>query len=536
MIQKLYRYRFALLIGFTILMLLPAGTMPLMESTEARYAEIAREMIASGNYLEPSFNGIKHFHKPPLTYWLVTAGFKLFGLNNFGARFFGILAAVLAVVYLYRTACLFLEKDRAALTAALMFASSILFLVVSRLASTEIYLVCCVVAAQYYLARQIYGTRNARNALWYGLWLGLGFAIKGPIIFLFTLLPELVAKLVDRNHRHIFRWSEVVTAAAMFCVIALPWYLYVISQNPGLLNYFLKVQTVDRVVTDRFRRYEPPWYFFYIFAATFFPYTLFFLKGMVNWKKLPGTLKILLLYVALPLLVFTLAKGKHATYILPFYGSCAIVTAGMMSRDQMPRLRTLTVALLAIFALAPLIAGFVYPPLSASMIWLIPAGILLCGVWYLVWKWRQHEALWLWLAIFMVTISGVAIASIKVAGPQMRGYQQMAEALNARDPQHRLETLVFHGFLPSISFYRNQLAVMSFSDQRETLFQENPDYLHWYITSDQELDQFLAQNPQLFVIVRTQKIEEFTKNHPYRCDLVYSQRKHSAYLCKSDGQ
>ncbi|MEJ2521174.1 MAG: hypothetical protein P8Y91_12675, partial [Desulfuromonadales bacterium] len=75
------RRLWALLLAYVFLLLLPAGLMPLMESTEGRYGEIAWEMVVRGNYLEPYFNGIKHFHKPPLTYWSVAAGYQLFGIG-----------------------------------------------------------------------------------------------------------------------------------------------------------------------------------------------------------------------------------------------------------------------------------------------------------------------------------------------------------------------------------------------------------------------------------------------------------------------
>ena len=522
-----------LLACFSALLLLPAGAMPLMETTEARYAEIAREMIVSGNYLEPYFNAIKHFHKPPLAYWLVAAGLKTFGFNNFGARFFGILAAIAAVIYVYRCACLFLDKDRGALTAAIIFASSLLFLTVARLASTEIYLVACVVAAQFYLLRQIYGQPGRSNALWFGLWLGMGFMIKGPIIFLFTLLPGLVAKVIDKRHRDIFSWRQTLAACGIFCAVALPWYLLVIAKNPGLLAYFLKVQTIDRVVTDRFRRYEPPWYFFYIFAATFFPYILFFGKGLWRWKKLSSELKTLLLYVALPMLIFTIAKGKHATYILPFYGSCAILTAAMLNRDPMPRLRDATAAILLVFAAAPAIAGVAYAPLRSNMAPLLGSTLVLLALWWIVWKSRQRETFWTGTALLMLLFSTVAIVSVGIAGPNMRGYQQMAAAMNRIDPQKKLTTLIYHGFLPSVSFYRNQLAVMSFSDQRETQFQPEASYRPWYVTTESDLTPILAENPKLFVVVRKQKIENFTTQHAYRCSPIFQQRKHSAYLCQA---
>lgn len=521
-----------LLVAYALLLMLPSGFMPLMESTEARYAEISREMIISGNYLEPTLNAVKHFHKPPLAYWMVAGGFKLFGLNNFGARFFSVLAGILAVVYLYRTARLLLDKQEAALLAGGIFGSSLLFLVVSRLASTEVYLVTCVLAAQFYLFRQIYGKRGMNNALLYGVWLGLGFADKGPIILLFTLLPSLLAKIVDSNHRRIFDWHEVAVSCGAFCLIALPWYLLVAAKNPGLLGYFLKVQTVDRVMTDRFHRYEPPWYFFYIFAVTFFPYIFFFAKGLWCGKLLPQQLKVLLLYIAVPLLIFTLAKGKHATYILPFYGSCAIITSGCLQRDLMPRLRTLVTWLLLPLPLGLAAAGFFYPPLAGKAGWLIAAGVLGLALWWRVWSSRGRETYWGWIVLLMLFVSDVGIWGTGIAGSQMRGYQQMAAELNRRDPQRQMEILVFRDFLPSLSFYRNRLVPMAFAGEREIQFQPPSSYRPWLIENEKELQDFLEKHHELFVVARKEAINAFTESYSYKCEPVYVQRRHTAYHCQ----
>ncbi len=522
-----------LLAGYALMLMLPAGTMPLMESTEARYAEIAREMIVSGNYIEPHFNGVKHFHKPPLAYWMVAAGFKLFGLNNFGARFFGILAALLAVVYLYHTARLLLEKKETALLACIIFGSSLLVLVVSRLASTEIYLVTCVLAAQFYLFRQVYGKRGMNNGLLYGIWLGLGFAVKGPIILLFTVLPSLVAKLVDSRHRRIFSLREMFVSCGAFSLIALPWYLLVAAKNPGLLSYFLEVQTVDRVITDRFHRYQPPWYFFYIFAVTFFPYILFFLKGLWRWKELQPQLKAVLLYIAVPLLVFSLVKGKHATYILPFYGSCGIATAWFLQQDTMLRLRTLATWLLLPLALGLAAAGFLYPPLAGKVIWLVAAGLVGLVLWWQVWNSRKRESYWGWTALLMLFVVDVGIWGAGIAGSEMRGYQKMANEMNRIDPQHHLETVVFQDFLPSLSFYRNHLAVMAFGGQRETQFQPEESYRPWLIENETELQDFLRKHSELFVVSSKKTISAFTDNHAYQCKPVFIQRRNTAYHCQA---
>lgn len=521
-----------LLLVYAGILLLPAGFVPLMESTEGRYGEIAWEMLARGNYLEPFFNGIKHFHKPPLTYWLVAAGYRLFGVGDFGARFFGVVAACLGLVYLYRLAGIFLEDRRRQLDAALIFATAILFLGVSRIVATDIYLTCFTLMGQFYLFRRLYGEGRPADAPLYGLALGLGFLTKGPIIFLFTLLPFLVAKLFDPGHRRVFTWKETGFATALFALVALPWYIAVMVENPGLLYYFLKVQTVDRVASNRFHRAEPAWYFFYVFAGTFLPYILFFAKGAWKNRDLTRPLRFLLLYILVPLVIFTLAKSKQPTYILPFYGCAAVVAAAAFHRFPMPRLRTLAVAVLMVVAVAPAIAGLVYPP-ARVLRWPLLVTALPGG--WLAWKAlqaRRGPDLVRWSAALLLFFSTAAYGVVTVAAPQMRGYEQMARALNRLDPQHRLDVLVYDGFLPSLSLYRRRLTASAFGMLREVQFQEEATYRDLYLPTAADLQRYLATRPRLLVVMKDPARRRFEAQTGFSCREVYAQRKQNAYECR----
>ena len=92
---------YALLVAFALAWFACAGTRDLFNSDEARYAEIAREMVASGDWLTPHLNGYKYLEKPPLQYWATAASFALFGEHDWSARLWpaltGFLAALLIV-------------------------------------------------------------------------------------------------------------------------------------------------------------------------------------------------------------------------------------------------------------------------------------------------------------------------------------------------------------------------------------------------------------------------------------------------------
>ena len=520
-----------LLAGYIGLLLVPAGFLPLMESTEGRYGEIAWEMVSRGRYLEPVLNGIKHFHKPPLAYWAVAAGYQLFGIGDFGARFFGVLAAGLAVYYLYRLALLVFDARGPALDASLIFASSLLFLAVARIVATDIYLTAFTVMAQFYLFRRLSGVSRRRDPWLCGLALGLGFLTKGPVIFLFTLLPFLVAKLFDPAHRRVFSWQETGLATLAFALVALPWYLAVALKNPGLLHYFLKAQTVDRAFSNRFRRYEPPWYFLYIFAGTFVPYLLFLLKGACRPGRLPRPQRVLFLYLLVPFVILSLVPGKQPTYILPGYGVASILAAAALLHWPMPRLRVLAVALLALAVAAPAVAGCTYPP-AQSLRWpLLGASVLLILLWWQAWRARQRPTLVAWCAALLLGATTAGYAVVAVAAPQMRGYETMARALDRLDPGRKLEVLVYRGFLPSLSLYRRQRAVMAFGMHREVQFQDDTEYRRWYLESEADLRRFLAAQPELFVVARREVPPDFLAARGYRCRPVYAQHKHTAYRC-----
>ena len=524
------RLRLLLALYFLVL-LLPTGFLPLMESTEGRYGEIAWEMLLRGNYLEPFFNGIKHFHKPPLTYWAIAGGYKLFGIGDFGARFFGTVAALLAVIYLYRLALVLLGDRRNAFDATLIFASSVLFLAIARIVATDIYLTCFTVMAQYYLFRRLRGEGRRSDAPLFGLALGLGFLTKGPIIFLFTLLPFLVAKFFDPDHRRVFSWREVLAGSGVFALLALPWYLIVMAKNPGLLYYFLKVQTVDRVATNRFHRHEPFWYFFYVFAGTFLPYILFFARGTLSPRAFDRPTRVLLLYVWVPFVVFTLAQSKQPSYIVPFFGIAAILAAAALRTFPMPRLRTLATLLLLLFAIAPAVAGFVYPPVRVLRWPLVVAAPLLLWLWWRLWQERQGPQLVWWSALLLIVVSTVAYAVVGVAAPQMRGYEQMASTLNRLDPDRNLDVLAYQGFLPSLSLYRRHLTAAAYGMQRDVRFQTDEEYRSWYLPTAADLQRFLRDRPQLFVVMAEDALPDFEKESGYACREVYGQRKRSAYLC-----
>lgn len=527
------RFRLILfLLFYLVLSIYPAYITPLFETTEARYGEIAREMIVNHDYLEPRLNGIKHFHKPPLPYWIIGSGIKIFGVNNLGARFFGLVAAIISIIFTYRISGFFLNKDET-IYSTYIFGSSLLFLGVSKLVSTDIYLTMFVVITQYFYFKQIYEERSLQNAILIGLFMGLGFMSKGPIIFLFTLLPYFVVKIFFLEYRKVFDARSILLGTLAFLMVGLPWYIAVMIKNPELLHYFLKVQTVDRVTTDRFNRTEPFYYFFIVLFLSFLPYSIYLFKGIFKFKSLGNPLKIMYIFIIAPFVVFTISKSKLSTYILPFYPIMSVLTYLLLKKYFTERFgKIFLITLFILIALTFPLAGLIYPQLRDYKIILFIMTITYVLLLLYMLRTISLEYFVRNLAFFFIIFVSSAYLLIEPVEKQTNGFQKMANMMNDIDPQRKTAALVYKNTIPSISFYRNSLVAMANGKTREVQFEDNRSYKDYYFENSNEIEQFILKNQHFFLIAREKDYTEFKNSFQVQCKEEYSQRKATLYLCK----
>ena len=169
-----------------------------VESSEARYAEIAREMLISGDWIHPQLMNIHHYHKPPFTYWITAVSYSLFGINTFAARFFLAVSVLIQLVLIYRIADYFLKDKHKAFAAALVYATMPLLIVSMRGLTTDAYLQTFILFSVYFFIQW----RTKRQPRWLYLIAlagGFGFLTKGPLVLIlpvffligfFKILPK----------------------------------------------------------------------------------------------------------------------------------------------------------------------------------------------------------------------------------------------------------------------------------------------------------------------------------------------------------
>lgn len=327
--------------------LLTMALYPVMDSTEARYAEISRIMAVSGEWLMPQVEpGVPFWGKPPLFAWLTAAAFKAFGTSEFAARLPHFLAA-LATLWLVTVVAAREATSGPRVLPAVVLASMPLFYVCAGAVMTESVLLLSTTLAMtgFWLCTQ-HGRRSWGLALFAGL--GLGMLAKGPVAPLMALLPITMWLLVSRNWAALGRlpWlAGVPLALALF----LPWYLAAEVRSPGFLSYFLVGEHLLRFIQPGWAgdlygnaHAEPRgmiWLFWFQATAA---WGLMAVVALVRIaRRVPGRRlfsdpwgRYLLCWIVAPLLFFSFATNILWTYVITGLPALALLlTTGPSSAE-----------------------------------------------------------------------------------------------------------------------------------------------------------------------------------------------------------
>ena len=323
-------YKLLTIISVSLFLLtFSSGNWGLMETSEARYAEISREMIENGDYLHPKLLGVYHYHKPPLTYQITALGYKIFGVNEFGTRFFLQIAILIQMLLIYQITLLLFKSKEMALASALIYFSVPIVLISSRNLTTDAYLNTFILGAIYsWLSWKLAKHKILFLYLFY-ICLGISFEIKGPVSLIFPLIFIVVYKLTFKDSLKI-TYNHIL-GILLFLGIASAWYILVFTENEELWDYFFKEQIVNRIASKSYNRAKPLWFYLLTVPAIGLPW-IFILahylkiksKSIFNTKSIEF---VLYLTIAILIIVFSIFKTKLILYVLPLFGFVSILSA-----------------------------------------------------------------------------------------------------------------------------------------------------------------------------------------------------------------
>ncbi len=367
----------------------------LVRPDEGRYAEIPREMVASGNWVTPHLNGLKYFEKPPLQYWATAAAYQVFGQHQWSARLWVGITGFLGILLIYFTGRKLFGPD-AGLYAALVLGSSLLYVLIGHINTLDMGVTFFMsLSLAGFLLAQRDGADPRETARWmYIAWAATALAVlsKGLIGI---VLPGAALVIYTLIHRDWGLWKRLHLGGGLllFLAVSAPWFVAVSLRNPDFFHFFFIYEHFDRFLTKDLHRYHPWWYFVPILLAGVLPWLVQTADGLLHgWEKKDGQRfypkRFLLVWAVSIYVFFSISDSKLPSYILPIFPALALLMGERLTRVSGKVLfwQTMPMALLATAALAlsPFVVRLASPEVPLPLyekyrVWLIIAAILWLG-------------------------------------------------------------------------------------------------------------------------------------------------------------
>ena len=360
------RRRFAplLLFVFFIVWFCNLDYRSLVRPDEGRYAEIAREMAVTGDWITPRLNGIKYFEKPPLQYWATAAAYKAFGEHEWTARLWAALTGFFGVV-MVGFGGMQLFGRRAGFYSALAVGSSVLYAAIGHMNTLDMGVTFCLTLGLLgFLLAQQGEQRTRATRLWMALaWaaMGLAFLSKGLIGLVLPGAAMVAYALIQRDLSFLKRLDPIAGSVIMLA-IALPWVVAVSIANPEFPHFFFIHEHFQRFLTQVHHRTAPWWYFVVILIAGMLPWTPMLGQALITaWKRDSNQQsfsprRFLLIYAGVIFLFFSTSQSKLASYILPIVPALALLLGEWLAHARGRKLAWLILPI-AVLAIAGAIAS-----------------------------------------------------------------------------------------------------------------------------------------------------------------------------------
>jgi len=509
-LHKSKTFAWLLFLLFCIIWFYMLGARTLVPTDEGRYAEMAREMVATGDWITLRLNGLKYFEKPPLQTWMNALTFELFGLGEWQARLWTGLCGLLGVVLVAFTGARMFSA-RIGFYAALVLGSSFLWAGLGHINTLDMGLsgmmtisLCALLLAQ----RSDISHAEQRN--WMLLcWAGMALAVlsKGLIGL---LLPGAVLVLYTLFSRDWSIWKRLhlVLGLILFFLITTPWFVLISLKNPEFPQFFFIHEQFQRFTSKIHNRYGPPYYFLPILALGIVPWLGVLFQSLWNGAREQNAAsgfqpkKMLLIWSVFIFVFFSISDSKLPSYILPIFPALALLIACHLDNASNKSVQASALLLLVPAAIGlvlshkiPNLAKDAYslPLMQAHVPWVFAASAVafIGAIAALLLVRRQRE----WAI--------VALAASGFIGGQLLMY--------GHDPQGRYSAGI--DLVPAINAEMTPQTTLYVVGKYE---QALPFYLRRTMTMVQHMDELefgIGQQPELWIPTIDAFVVKWTADH-----------------------
>ncbi len=515
--------KYAVIIIIAAILFFPfLGGVHLFDWDEINFAECAREMITSGDYLRPQIDFMPFWEKPPFFIWMQVVAMKLFGIGEYAARFPNALVGVItlcAVFYAGKRAV----NDKVALWWSVLFAASWLphLYFKSGIIDPTFNLFIFLAFFQVYLLKA--GNRPGLHAMLAGLLLGMAAITKGPVAILVSLLAMGVYMLINKGLNG-YKIKHLLTIALFATVPALSWIgiatlAHGTEYGAWYLNEFLQYQ-IRLFSTEDSDHGGPFIYHFVVLLAGCFPASIFLFQylGKRKERKIDthGLTQWMWILFWVVLILFSIVKTKIVHYSSLCYFPLTYLAALQLYKlsEQRAQLKIWVKTLLLVIGslLAILITLLPVVGINKQKIAPFIADKFAVGNLQAAVSWSYAECLWglaylagIWIAVMLMSknfrkgvtiLCAVQVVMIQVTilhfTPKIEGYTQRA-------------AITFFESLKGKDVYVHPLGYRSYANLFYTSKEAstNPEYIH--IRTDEKGRQTPEANSHWLLYGKTDK-------------------------------
>ncbi|WP_193164298.1 ArnT family glycosyltransferase [Microbulbifer hainanensis] len=506
-----------------IIWFLGLGHRDLIEPDEARYAEIPREMVQTGDWITPRLNDLKYFEKPALQYWLTAINYKLFGHSNATARLWIALASLACAAFIGFLG-LRLYGAEVGRYGFFLSASTLLFCGSGHYLTLDMSLAFFMTLGVGFPILALSDKENPRRSRNFMLagWAALacavltkglvGAVLPGGALF-FYILWQRDWKLLKELH--------IVKGVLLFLLICAPWFIVVSKANPEFAHFFFIHEHLERYTTNTHHREGPVYYFVGVFIIGVLPWLITSSRGVLlptfSWRTSKGETfnpeRFMWVYIVTTFVFFSLGDSKLPAYILPILPFVSLLAAKRIASEG--RIKgdswVMLVTAILIFVVALISSRFASEKIPAELIalfrpWLMTAAISLAIGSAALFKWRNTPS---------KSVPIASVFSVLAISLMLWGFQAIAISRSSADEAKVIRkyasdstpVYAIDNYPQALPFYLERpITLVSYTGELEMGVKAEPDKT---IPTKKEFWKRWDQDEQAVAVIRSDDLHLF---------------------------